>query len=82
VRCETSLKAAGELDRRRWLGAVSGATTLALAAVLGLAAVVAGLAATLPLAVVFGVSRVLALVLVLANETNARNSGIGRGDLG
>src|SRR5580704_5621186 len=54
------------------LGAVSGAATLALAAVFALAAIVAALAAALALAVVFPFTGVLAGVLIERSAAERR----------
>jgi len=70
------------LDDRRWLGAVSGATALALAAVLAFAAVVAALAAALALTVVLAFTGVFGSVLAEAGVAETRLGdfdGVGLG---
>src|ERR1700728_1470848 len=69
----------GRLDQTRHLGAVSCASTLALAAVLAFAAVVARLAAALAFTVVFAFTGVLGSVL--AGIAQAGLGRLGRGAL-
>jgi len=72
------------LDEAGWLGAVGGATALALAGVLALAALVAGLAAASSLAIVFAFTGVLCRrgILTGAQQTSLGNSGLGRVGVG